>query len=96
MRYACVGLLSAAAIGLGAFGTPAFAEPEQPIGCARSGGAHSAGPTYKRAPVIGPQLKMRVAPAAIALAPGTAVADPPLADKDCLRGLHRYNSVSCR
>jgi len=90
MRYARVALLSAAAISLLPFATPAIAQASSaelghPSGCAQCGPVTVAAPTegsYRAgAPVIGPLFSIGVPPAATALAPETGAAGRPLANR---------------
>ena len=75
MKYVRIALLSAAAIYLLPFATPAYAELGHPSGCAQCGPVVITSPTG-RAPVIGPELGIGVPLGATALAPETGVARP--------------------
>ena len=75
MKYAPIALLSAAAIYLLPFATPAYAELGHPSGCAQCGPVAIAAPTG-RVPVIGPELEIGIPPGATALAPETGLARP--------------------
>ena len=79
MKYAPIALLSAAAIYLLPFATPAYAELGHPSGCAQCGPVAIAAPTG-RVPVIGPEPEIGIPPGATALAPETGLA-PPLANR---------------
>jgi hypothetical protein len=99
MRYTRIALLSAAAIGLLPFASPSFAEGRS-VECARCGGAYYTALTKEAAPVMGPHLRMVIPPTALALAPGTAVEDPPRTNGRCdehhgFWGLERYNGSIC-
>jgi len=61
MKYVRIALLSAAAIYLLPFATPAYAELGHPSGCAQCGPVAITSPTG-RAPVIGPELRIGVPP----------------------------------
>ena len=79
MKYVRLALLSAAAIYLLPFATPAYAELGHPSGCAQCGPVAIAAPTG-RVPVIGPEPEIGIPPVATALAPETGLA-PPLANR---------------
>ena len=79
MKFVRIALLSAAAIYLLPFATPAYAELGHPSGCAQCGPVAFAAPTG-RVPVIGPELEIGIPPGATALAPETGLA-PPLANR---------------
>ena len=75
MKYVRIALLSAAAIYLLPFATPAYAELGHPSGCAQCGPVAITAPTG-RVPVIGPELGIGVPLGATALAPETGLARP--------------------
>jgi len=79
MKYVRIAFLSAAAIYLLPFATPAYAELGHPSGCAQCGPVAIAAPTG-RVPVIGPEPEIGIPPGATALAPETGLA-PPLANR---------------
>jgi hypothetical protein len=75
MKYVRMALLSAAAIHLLPFATPAYAELGHPSGCAQCGPVEITAPTG-RVPMIGPELGIGVPLGATALAPETGLARP--------------------
>ena len=75
MKYVRIALLSAAAIYLLPFATPAYAELGHSSGCAQCGPGEITASTG-RVPVIGPELVIGVPLGATALAPETGVARP--------------------
>jgi hypothetical protein len=80
MKYVRIALLSAAAIYLLPFATPAYAELGHPSGCAQCGAAAITART-ERVPVIGPELEIGIPPGATALAPETGFVAPTLSNR---------------
>jgi hypothetical protein len=80
MKYVRIALLSAAAIYLLPFATPAYAELGHPSGCAQCGPVEITAPTG-RVPVIGPELETGIPPGARALAPETGSVARSLANR---------------
>ena len=80
MKYMRIALLSAAAIYLLPFATPAYAELGHPSGCAQCGPVEITAPT-RGVPVTGPELEIGIPLGASALAPETGVAARSLANR---------------
>ena len=80
MKFVRTALLSAAAIYLLPFATPAYADFEHPSGCAQCGPVAITAPTG-RVPVIGPELEIGIPPGARALAPETGFVAPTLSNR---------------
>jgi hypothetical protein len=95
MKYVRIALLSAAAIYLLPFATPAYAELGRPSGCAQCGPVEITAPTG-RVPVIGPELEIGIPPGARALAPETGFVAPTLSNSchvDVESASGRYTAV---
>jgi hypothetical protein len=95
MKYVRIALLSAAAIYLLPFATPAYAELGLPSGCARCGAVEITAPTG-RVPVIGPEVEIGIPPGARALAPETGFVAPTLSNMchvDVESASGRYTAV---
>ena len=80
MKYVRMALLSAAAIHLLPFATPAYAELGHPSGCAQCGPVAVTASTG-RVPVIGPELEIGIPPGARALVPETGFVAPTLSNR---------------
>jgi hypothetical protein len=93
MKYVRIALLSAAAIYLLPFATPAYAELGCPSGCAQCGPVAITAPTGR---VLGPELEIGIPPGATALAPETGFVAPTLSNRchvDVESASGRYTAV---
>jgi hypothetical protein len=79
MKYMRIALLSAAAIYLLPFATPAYADLGHPSGCAQCGPVEITAPTG-RVPMIGPELEIGIPVGARAQAPETGFVAPTLSN----------------